>query len=47
MTTERIDLGVDELTGIHKFEVRDVETGRVIGYDHVAPSDLPLAEPVE
>lgn len=34
---EKIDLGIDPLTGVRKFEVRDSETGEVIGYDSVAP----------
>lgn len=36
MTTERIDLGINELTGIQTFEIRDTATRKVVGYDHVA-----------
>jgi hypothetical protein len=38
---ERIDLGIDPLTGVRKYEVRDASTGEVIGYDYVAPESEP------
>ena len=37
MTIDKRDLGVDPLTGVHTYEVVDTETGKVIGYDYVAP----------
>lgn len=38
---ERIDLGIDPLTGVRKYEIRDAETKEVIGYDLVAPDAEP------
>lgn len=37
MTIDKRNLGVDPLTGVHTYEVVDTETGKVIGYDYVAP----------
>lgn len=39
MSISKKDLGVDPLTGLHTFEVVDDETGKVIGYDYVAPEE--------
>lgn len=39
MSVTKKDLGVDPLTGLRTFEVVDSETGKVIGYDYVAPEE--------
>lgn len=37
MSIIKKDLGIDPLTGLHTFEVVDDATGKVVGYDYVAP----------